>query len=77
MLSDTAAGGSNQLKRDDSNTTELQLHTSVISITSISPSAADAFTIIYNVLTVDPDAILPYTFSSFVLNGVCATSGEV
>jgi len=74
MLSDAVSGGNNQLKRSG-NDTILELHTSVISITSVNPSAADAFNLIYNVLRVNPSVILPYRFSDFLLNGVCTASG--
>jgi len=76
MLSDTVSGGSNQAKRDQNATGELQLHTTVVSITSANPSAADAFNLIYNVLTVDPSVILPYRFAGFLLNAICSAGGE-
>lgn len=77
MLSDMVNGVSNPISKRDENSTALELHTSVISITSANPSAADAFNLIYKVLTINPSVILPYRFSSFLLNGVCSPTGEV
>eukprot|EP00026_Physarum_polycephalum_P000885 Phypoly_transcript_00886.p1 GENE.Phypoly_transcript_00886~~Phypoly_transcript_00886.p1 ORF type:complete len:714 (+),score=99.40 Phypoly_transcript_00886:1586-3727(+) len=76
MLSDTVSGGGSQAKRDVNSTGELQLHTTVVSITSASPSAADAFNLILNVLTADPSVILPYRFGDFLLNAICSAGGD-
>jgi hypothetical protein len=72
MVSHTVAGGQG-LKRE---IMADEFHTTVISITSVNPTAADAFNLIYKVLAFNPKVILPYRFSSFLLNAICGSTGE-
>lgn len=76
MLSDTVTPA-NAMKRSTSDDVEDELHTMLISITNLSPSAYQVFNMLYAAIMANTSCLLPYRFYKLELNAICSAQGVV